>query len=61
MDGPSWSRVAIDADQPTRDGLGDAFHLYPRAEISVNLLRNLFIPYARLGGELMANNFHSLT
>ena len=53
--------VAIDADQPTRDGLGDSFHLYPRAEVSVNLLRNLFIPYARLGGELMANNFHSLT
>ena len=53
--------VAIDADQPTRDGLGDSFHLYPRAEVSVNLLRNLFIPYARLGGDLMANNFHSLT
>lgn len=53
--------VAIDADQPTRDGLGEAFHLYPRAEVSVNLLRNLFVPYASIGGELQANNFHSLT
>ena len=39
--------LAIDADQPTRDGLGDAFHLYPRAEVSVNLLRNLFVPTER--------------
>lgn len=53
--------LAIDADQPTRDGLGDAFHLYPRAEISVNLLRNLFVPYGNIGGDLTANNFHSLT
>ena len=53
--------MAIDADQPTRDGLGDAFHLYPRAEVSVNLLRNLFVPYASIGGELQANNFHALT
>ena len=53
--------LAIDADQPTRDGLGDAFHLYPRAEVSVNLLRNLFVPYGKIGGDLSANNFHSLT
>jgi len=53
--------VAIDADQPTRDNLGDSFHLYPRAEVSVNLLRNLFVPYARIGGGLQANNFHTLT
>ena len=53
--------LAIDSDQPTRDNLGDAFHLYPRAEFSVNLLRDLFVPYARLGGEINANNFQSLT
>ena len=53
--------MAIDSDQPTRDNLGDAFHLYPRAELSVNLLRDLFVPYARLGGGLQANNFGSLT
>ena len=53
--------LAIDADQPTRDGVGDSFHLYPRAELSINLLRNLFVPYGRIGGDLMANNFHSLT
>ena len=53
--------LAIDADQPTRDGLGDAFHLYPRAEVSVNLLRNLFVPYGKIGGDLSANNFHALT
>lgn len=63
--GPLHARVglglAIDADQPTRDGLGDAFHLYPRAEVSLNLLRNLFVPYGTIGGDLTANNFHSLT
>ena len=53
--------VAIDADQPTRDNLGDSFHLYPRAEVSVNVLRNLFVPYAQIGGGLQANNFHTLT
>ena len=53
--------LAIDADQPTRDGLGDAFHLYPRAEVSVSLLRNLFVPYGKIGGDLSANNFHTLT
>ena len=53
--------LAIDADQPTRDGTGDAFHLYPRAEVSVNLLRNLFVPYGKVGGNLTANNFHTLT
>ena len=53
--------LAIDADQPTRDGLGDAFHLYPRAEVSVSLLRNLFVPYGKVGGDLSANNFHALT
>ena len=53
--------LAIDADQPTRDGLGDAFHLYPRAEVSLSLLRNLFVPYGKIGGDLTANNFHSLT
>tara|TARA_B110000003_G_C16651258_1_gene534196 strand:+ start:266 stop:2014 length:1749 start_codon:yes stop_codon:yes gene_type:complete len=52
--------LAIDADQPSRDGIGESFHLYPRAQVSVNLLRNLFIPYAQLGGELQANNFHRL-
>ena len=63
--GPLYARaglgVAIDADQASRDDLGDSFHLYPRAEVSVNLLRNLFVPYARVGGGLQANNFHSLT
>ena len=52
--------LAIDADQPSRDNIGESFHLYPRAHVSVNLLRNLFVPYAQLGGELQANNFHSL-
>ena len=53
--------MAIDADQPTRDGLGQSFHLYPRAQVSINLLRNLFVPYAQIGGGLQANNFHTLT
>lgn len=52
--------LAVDADQPSRDNIGESFHLYPRAHVSVNLLRNLFVPYAQLGGELQANNFHSL-
>ena len=52
---------AIDADQPTRDNLGDSFHIYPQGEISVNLLRDLFVPYFRFGGSLQANNLHSLT
>ena len=50
--------VALDADQPTRDEIGDVLHVYPRAEVSVNLFRNLFVPYAKVGGNLMANNLH---
>ncbi|MGB1055831.1 MAG: hypothetical protein ACPGYM_02795 [Flavobacteriales bacterium] len=50
--------VAVDADQPTRDEIGDVVHVYPRAEVSVNLFRNLFVPYAKVGGNLMANNLH---
>ena len=50
--------VALDADQPTRDEIGDVVHVYPRAEVSVNLFRNLFVPYAKVGGNLMANNLH---
>lgn len=52
--------MALDADQPTRDEIGDVVHVYPRAEVSVNLFRNLFVPYAKIGGELLANNLHDL-
>ena len=51
--------LALDADVNSRDGQGDSFHMYPQAEVRMNLLRNLFVPYARLGGELQANNLHS--
>ena len=52
--------VALDADQPTRDEIGDVVHVYPRAEVSVNLFRNLFVPYAKVGGSLLANNLHDV-
>lgn len=52
--------VALDADQPTRDEIGDVVHVYPRAEVSVNLFRNLFVPYAKIGGGLLANNLHDV-
>ena len=52
--------VAVDADQPTRDEIGDVVHVYPRAEVSVNLFRNLFVPYAKVGGGLLANNLHDV-
>ena len=52
--------VALDADQPTRDEIGDVVHVYPRAEVSVNLFRNLFVPYAKVGGDLLANNLHDV-
>ena len=52
--------VALDADQPTRDEIGDVVHVYPRAEVSVNLFRNLFVPYAKVGGGLLANNLHDI-
>ncbi len=52
--------VALDADQPTRDEIGDVVHVYPRAEVSVNMLRNLFVPYAKVGGDLLANNLHDV-
>ena len=52
--------VAVDADQPTRDEIGDVVHVYPRAEVSVNLFRNLFVPYAKAGGGLLANNLHDV-
>lgn len=52
--------VALDADQPTRDEIGDVVHVYPRAEVSVNMFRNLFVPYAKVGGDLLANNLHDV-
>ena len=62
--GPLRARVglgmAIDADRPSRDQLGQAFHVYPRATVDLNLLRDLFIPYLQFGGDLEANNLHSL-
>ncbi|MDA0728791.1 MAG: hypothetical protein O3C18_03780 [Bacteroidetes bacterium] len=53
-------RLAIDADAPSRTDVGQSFFIYPQAEVSLNLLRNLFVPYAQLGGDLQANSFHSL-
>lgn len=61
--GPIHARVglglALDADVSSRDGQGDSFHMYPQAEVRMSLLRNLFVPYARIGGQLQANNMHS--
>ncbi len=53
-------RLAIDGDAPTRTDVGQSLFLYPHAEVRVNLLRNLFVPYAKLGGDLHANSFHDL-
>jgi hypothetical protein len=50
----------VDADAQSRNGDGSTFHFYPRAEASIRLLKDLFVPYIRIGGGLEQNRLQSV-
>ena len=50
----------VDADAQSRNGDGSTFHFYPRAEASIRLLKDIFVPYVRLGGGLEQNRLQSV-
>jgi hypothetical protein len=50
----------IDADAQSRNGSGSTFHIYPKLEASIRVLRDVFIPYISLDGGLEQNRFASI-
>ncbi|MAO46441.1 MAG: hypothetical protein CL823_04755 [Crocinitomicaceae bacterium] len=49
----------IDADSQSRLGDGNSFYFYPQAELSIRLLRDIFVPYLSIDGGLAQNRLQT--
>lgn len=50
----------VDADAQSRIGEGSTFHFYPIVEASMRLLKDVFVPYLRVGGGLEQNRLETI-
>lgn len=50
----------VDADAQSRIGEGSTFHFYPIVEASMRLLKDVFVPYLRIGGALEQNRLQTV-
>jgi len=49
----------VDADPESRNE-GKNFYFYPKVDASIRLLKDIFVPYLRIGGGLEQNRFESI-
>jgi len=51
--------IWVDADPESRND-GQNFYFYPKVDASIRLLKDIFVPYLRIGGGLEQNRFESV-